>query len=163
MGHPDWGSLRSWLRMSSQNLAIHYINITAPLNEMQPKQRKQRGKRSRFVDAPPGFFQNDDADTATDSGTDAAGSQAPGLRSMNMNTFGSQQTSRPAPRLQNTQKSALANGNASSGWAFGAPSSGGPFGGLGSAPGLGPSRPGQLSGFAQVMGGGGAQGPIDMR
>lgn len=33
---------------------------------------------------------------------------------------------------------------------------------LGSAPGLGP-RPTQLSGFAQVMGGGGSQAPIDMR
>lgn len=44
------------------------------------------------------------------------------------------------------------------------PSSGSAFGGLGSAPGLGgQARPGQLSGFAQVMGGGTGQGPIDMR
>jgi CCR4-NOT transcription complex subunit 2 len=76
-----------------------------------------------------------------------------------MNSFGVQQNARQTPRLQNTQKTGLGNGNAGANWAFGAPSS---FGGLpGSAPGL-TARPGQLSGFAQVMGGGGGQGPIDM-
>ena len=70
-------------------------------------------------------------------------------------------TTRQAPRLQNTQKSALGNGTG--GWgSFGVP--GGGFGGLGGAPGFGAQgRPGQLSGFAQVMGGGSGQGPIDMR
>ncbi|KAK4629685.1 General negative regulator of transcription subunit 2 [Fulvia fulva] len=90
-----------------------------------------------------------------------SGSQAQSLRSMNMNTYGTQQNSRQVPRLQNTQKTGLGNGNAGAGWAFGAPS-GSAFGSLGGAPGLGQARPGQLSGFAQVMGGGGGQGPIDM-
>ncbi|EME43931.1 hypothetical protein DOTSEDRAFT_71664 [Dothistroma septosporum NZE10] len=92
----------------------------------------------------------------------SAGSQAQSLRSMNMNnTYGNPQNSRQAPRLQNTQKTGLGNGNAGAGWAFGAPS-GSAFGSLGGAPGLGQARPGQLSGFAQVMGGGSGQGPIDM-
>lgn len=81
------------------------------------------------------------------------------IRSLNMNGFGVQQGARQTPRLQNTQKTGLGNGNAGANWAFGAPSA---FGSLsGSTPGLA-VRPGQLSGFAQVMGGGGAQGPIDM-
>lgn len=132
-------------------------------DNMQPKRRKQRGRRNRFVDAPLSFFETDDGDAATDSGIDLAGSQAQPMRSMGMNAFGSQPNPRQAPRLQNTQKTALGNG-AGGGWAFGgAPSSAGAFGGLGGAPGLGPGRPGQLSGFAQVMGGGGGQAPIDMR
>ncbi|KAK4498948.1 hypothetical protein PRZ48_009459 [Zasmidium cellare] len=129
---------------------------------MQRKHRKPRQNRNRFIDAPPNFFPNEGTDTATDSGVDTAGGQAQPLRSMNMNAFSSQPNPRQAPRLQNTQKPALGNGAAGGGWAFGAPSSAGGFGGLGGAPGLGPSRPGQLSGFAQVMGGGGGQGPIDM-
>jgi hypothetical protein len=83
---------------------------------------------------------------------------------MNMSSYASQpQQSRPPPRLQNVNKSGLGNG-AGTGWGgFGLPGSGGTFGGLGGAPGLGQARPGQLSGFAQVMGGGSGQGPIDMR
>ena len=131
-------------------------------SEMQPQRRRQRGRKKRFVDAPVDLLQPTMNDTATDSGIDEAGSQAQSLRSMNMNTYGTQQSSRQAPRLQNTQKTGLGNGNAGAGWAFGAPS-GSAFGSLGGAPGLGQARPGQLSGFAQVMGGGGGQGPIDMR
>jgi CCR4-NOT transcription complex subunit 2 len=101
------------------------------------------------------------------------------MRSMNMPSYASQQPQQPnsasarqTPRLQNTQKPGLGNGT---GWGFGLPnnSAGGAVPGgfagaaaagaaLGNAPGLGP-RPTQLSGFAQVMGGGGAQAPIDMR
>ena len=101
------------------------------------------------------------------------------MRSMNMPSYASQQPQQPnsasarqTPRLQNTQKPSLGNGT---GWGFGLPnnSAGGAVPGgfagaaaagaaLGSAPGLGP-RPTQLSGFAQVMGGGGSQAPIDMR
>ena len=79
------------------------------------------------------------------------------------NSAGARQT----PRLQNTQKPGLGNG---AGWGFGLPNNGaggaapGGFAGAAAAgaPGMGP-RPTQLSGFAQVMGGGGAQAPIDMR
>lgn len=100
---------------------------------------------------------------------------------MNMPSYGSQQPqqqppnsagARQTPRLQNTQKPGLGNGT---GWGFGLPNNSpggaapGGFAGaaaagaaLGGAPGLGP-RPTQLSGFAQVMGGGGPQAPIDMR
>jgi CCR4-NOT transcription complex subunit 2 len=99
---------------------------------------------------------------------------------MNMPSYASQQPQQPnsasarqTPRLQNTQKPAgLGNGT---GWGFGLPNNSaggaapGGFAGaaaagaaLGAAPGLGP-RPTQLSGFAQVMGGGGSQAPIDMR
>lgn len=131
--------------------------------QMSGKRRKMRGRRNCFVEAPASFFQNDGADMGTDSGIDTAGSQAQPLRSMNMNAFSTQPNTRQPSRLQNTQKTTLGNGNAAGGWAFGAPSSAGGFGGLGGAPGLGPGRPGQLSGFAQVMGGGGGQGPIDMR
>jgi CCR4-NOT transcription complex subunit 2 len=100
---------------------------------------------------------------ATDTNDFDTGSATQPLRSMNMNTYPSQQPSRQAPRLQNVNKSGLGNG-AGAGWGgFGLPGSGGGFGGLGSAPGLGQGRPGQLSGFAQVMGGGSGQGPIDMR
>ena len=101
------------------------------------------------------------------------------MRSMNMPSYASQQPQQPnsasarqTPRLQNTQKPGLGNGT---GWGFGLPNNSaggaapGGFAGvaaagaaLGSAPGLGP-RPTQLSGFAQVMGGGGSQAPIDMR
>lgn len=110
------------------------------------------------------FFQNSSflPPRNADSSTGEAGSQAQQpMRSANMNTF--TQPARQAPRLQNTQKTGLGNGNAGAGWAFGAPSSSGAFGGLGGAPPFGQGRPGQLSGFAQVMGGGGGQGPIDMR
>lgn len=86
-----------------------------------------------------------------------ASAQQP-LRGMNMNAYPSQPGARQTPRLQNTQKTAVGNG----GWgSFGM----GGAGGFGGAPGLAQqqARPGQLSGFAQVMGGGGQQGPIDMR
>lgn len=102
----------------------------------------------------------------TDSKFHKAGNQAqaPPLRSMATNQYGTQPNSRQTPRLQNTQKSGLGTGNAGAGWAFGAPTSGNAFGGLvGGAPGLGQVRPQQLSGFAQVMGGGSGQAPIDMR
>ncbi|KXS98501.1 hypothetical protein AC578_2620 [Pseudocercospora eumusae] len=130
-----------------------------PLPIMAPKQRGKLKKPATFLDVP-GFFDSK-SDTATDSGVDDAGNQGQSLRNISMNAFGNQQSSRPTPRLQNTQKTGLGNGNAGANWAFGAPSSGG-FGGLGGAPGLGQPRPGQLSGFAQVMGGGG-QPQIDMR
>lgn len=103
-------------------------------------------------------------DTSTDADTsaDEAGTAAQPLRSMNMGGYGSQPGTRQTPRLQNTNKTGLGSGGG--GWGgFGIPSSGGAFGGLGGAPGLGQGRPGQLSGFAQVMGGGSGQGPIDMR
>lgn len=108
-----------------------------------------------------------EAATETDVRNFLPGSATQPLRSMNMNTYPSQQPSRQAPRLQNVNKSGLGNG-AGAGWGgFGLPGSGGGFGGLGGAPGLGQTtglaRPGQLSGFAQVMGGGSGQGPIDMR
>ncbi|SMQ50923.1 unnamed protein product [Zymoseptoria tritici ST99CH_1A5] len=91
-----------------------------------------------------------------------SGGQQP-LRGMAMNQYGTQPNSRQTPRLQNTQKTGLGNGNAGAGWAFGAPATGNTFGGLaGGAPGLAQGRPQQLSGFAQVMGGGSGQGPIDM-
>ncbi|KAK3672040.1 transcriptional regulator [Recurvomyces mirabilis] len=79
-----------------------------------------------------------------------------------MNSFSATQPSRQTPQLRNTPKSALGNGlggwntAGSSGFGLG----GGLGGGLGS--GLGGARPAQLSGFAQVMGGGSGQGPIDM-
>ena len=88
------------------------------------------------------------------------GSATQPLRPINMNTYPTQQPSRQPPRLQNVNKSGLGNG-AGAGWGgFGLPG----FGGLGGAQGLASQgRPGQLSGFAQVMGGGGGQAPIDMR
>lgn len=96
-----------------------------------------------------------------ETGTQA---QAHPLRNMAMNQYGTQPSLRQTPRLQNTQKTGLGNGNAGAGWAFGNPASGNAFGGLsGGAPGLVQGRPQQLSGFAQVMGGGSGQGPIDMR
>lgn len=117
---------------------------------------KGKGKKpTTFLDVP-SFF-----DSATDSGTDDTGNQGQPMRNITMNAFNNPQSSRQAPRLQNTQKTGLGNGNAGANWAFGAPSSGG-FGALGGAPGLGQPRPGQLSGFAQVMGGGGQQ-QLDMR
>lgn len=106
------------------------------------------------------------------------------MRSMNMPGYNSQQQQQPGggarqtPRLQNTQKPGPGpglGGNSTGGWGFGLPNNSaggnapGGFAGaaaagaaLGGAPGLGP-RPTQLSGFAQVMGGGGSQAPIDMR
>lgn len=105
---------------------------------------------------------------STDHEIDQTGNQAQAHplsgRGMAMNQYGTQPSSRQTPRLQNTQKTGLGNGNAGAGWAFGAPASGNAFGGLaGGAPGLPQGRPQQLSGFAQVMGGGSGQGPIDMR
>ena len=97
------------------------------------------------------------------SASEAGSASQQPLRSMGMNAYPAQQQSRPVARLQNVNKSGLGNG-AGAGWGgFGIPGSGGGFGALGGAPGLSQGRPGQLSGFAQVMGGGGAQGPIDMR
>nr|OQO26471.1 hypothetical protein B0A51_05706 [Rachicladosporium sp. CCFEE 5018] len=92
------------------------------------------------------------------------------MRSMNMPSFNAPsqapQTRQPASRLQNTQKAPLGNGTS---WGFGLPAPGaaggaGFGGGLGG--GIGAAGAGRglggLSGFAQVMGGGGGQGPIDM-
>ncbi|KAK3696869.1 transcriptional regulator [Vermiconidia calcicola] len=117
-----------------------------------------------------------EADTSADEAGSTATAQPNTLRSnLNMNSFAAaqqQQPTRQTPRLQNTNKTGLGNGSGSGWGGFGMPSSGtggavggGGFGGLGgvaAAPGLGQPRPGQLSGFAQVMGGGGQQGPIDM-
>lgn len=128
------------------------------------QQRPRRHARARKR-AHTWFTMDYDASTEADtSGSEAGSSSQQPLRSMNMGSYASQQPqSRPPPRLQNVNKSGLGNG-AGAGWGgFGLPGSGGGFGGLGGAPGLGQARPGQLSGFAQVMGGGGGQGPIDMR
>lgn len=74
---------------------------------------------------------------------------------INMNPYGARQT----PRLQNTQKPAINGSWGAGGTPVTAPMQS-PFGGLGGVP----ARPGQLSGFAQAIGGSaGAQGPIDMR
>lgn len=143
-----------------------------------PPRRKQRGHKTNYQKPPASFWKDvelpPEQDTSADESADEAGTaaataqqqqqqQQQGLRSMNMNSYASQPT-RQTPRLQNTQKTGLGNGLG--GWGMGLPSAGG-FGvgagaGLGGAPGLG-ARPGQLSGFAQVMGGGSGQGPIDMR
>ncbi|EMC93349.1 hypothetical protein BAUCODRAFT_26655 [Baudoinia panamericana UAMH 10762] len=76
-----------------------------------------------------------------------------------MNTYApTQQQARQTPRLQNTSKPSLGNGLGGSGWGGGGLGLGaGLGGGLGGA-----ARPPALSGFAQVMGGGSGQGPIDM-
>lgn len=124
--------------------------------------RRFRARRARYTNTS-FLLPTEGTAAATDNAGENAGNQAPGLRSMSMNTYASQQASRQTPRLQNTQKTGLGNGNAGAGWAFGAPSGGGAFGALGGAPGLGQARPSQLSGFAQIMGGGGSQVPIDMK
>ncbi|KAK5127768.1 hypothetical protein LTR85_004884 [Meristemomyces frigidus] len=115
------------------------------------------------------------AGTATTSTSTSANNA---LRSMNMNTYGvatQQQQQQPAARqpsrLQNTQKTALGNGLGGGGWGgvgvggggFGGvlPSGGGGGGGLGAGV-VQASAPAPLRGFAQVMGGGSGQGPIDM-
>ncbi|KAI7599847.1 hypothetical protein KC343_g15884 [Hortaea werneckii] len=88
------------------------------------------------------------------------------LRSMNMNSYPTQQQQRqgPAtgPRLQNANKGGMGNATALGGWSGVGGGTG--FGGVGQAGGggAGMGRPGQLSGFAQVMGGGGQNG-LDMR
>jgi CCR4-NOT transcription complex subunit 2 len=123
-------------------------------------------RKKRYKEIPLDFCQYGDIrKSSADSGFDEVGGQQP-LRGMAMNQYGTQPNSRQTPRLQNTQKTGLGNGNAGAGWAFGAPATGNTFGGLaGGAPGLAQqgARPQQLSGFAQVMGGGSGQGPIDMR
>lgn len=129
----------------------------------RPRLRNDRRRRRgpNWTPANELVTQNDTR-THADASVDEAGIASQPSRSMNMNAFASQPTSRQTPRLQNTNKTGLGNGGG--GWGgFGMPSSGGAFGGLGGAPGLGQARPGQLSGFAQVMGGGSGQGPIDMR
>lgn len=101
----------------------------------------------------------------TDNNADDVGNQAQTqpLRGMTMNQYGAQPSSRQTPRLQNTQKTGLGNGNAGTNWAFGTPASGNAFGGLaGGAPGLTQGRP-QLTGFANAIGGGSGQAPIDLR
>lgn len=116
--------------------------------------RSKRQQQQHRVQLAPNYYQ--DSDAVTDEGVDDIGSQSQSLRNMNMGSFGAQPNSRQNSRLQNTQKTGLGNGNAGAGWSFGAPASGSSFG----APGL--ARPGQLSGFAQIMGGGG-QTQIDMK
>ena len=127
-----------------------------------PRHPKKRGKRKprEWIDIT-GEFNLSTEDPPANSNTDGVDTQSQSFRSMNMNP--SQPGARQTSRLQNIQKTDLGNGSIGGGWGFGAPSSGSGFGGLGAAPGLGQARPGQLSGFAQVMGGGGGQGPIDMR
>ena len=128
--------------------------------------RKRRGRRRPIWETANELVTYHDPKTDADTSPDEAGNTGQPLRSMTMNPYTSQQgTTRQTPRLQNMQSKGLGNGTG--GWGgFGMPASGGAtFGGLGGAPGLGggQGRPGQLSGFAQVMGGGGQQGPIDMR
>lgn len=126
--------------------------------------RKRRSKWQRADGLLPSYSASENEESADDSlpHTGSASAQQP-LRGMNVNAYPSQPGARQAPRLQNTQKSAVGNG----GWGnFGMGGAGAGAGGFGGgAPGLGgqQGRPSQLSGFAQVMGGGGQQGPIDMR
>jgi hypothetical protein len=128
----------------------------------QPAVRRRRQGRSPWLPANNllphglGMFANP---ARSDTGTT---SQQP-PRSVNMNTFPSQPQRQPS-RLQNASKTGIGNG-ANASWSnFTLPSTSA-FGATpGGAPGLGgQARPGQLSGFAQVMGGGGGQAPIDMR
>ena len=122
----------------------------------------RRGRRRPAWRAANELVIYNDRSTSTDTSADEAGTATQPMRPLNMNAYASQPTSRQTPRLQNTNKTGLGNGGG--GWGgFGIPSSGGAFGGLGGGGGIGQGRPGQLSGFAQVMGGGGGQGPIDMR
>ena len=132
---------------------------------------------------PPNLTSTTTSDSIANSHSLAATlSLKPNMRSMNMPGYNSQQQQQPntgarqTPRLQNTQKPGPGlGGNSTGGWGFGLPNNSaggnapGGFAGaaaagaaLGGAPGLGP-RPTQLSGFAQVMGGGGSQAPIVMR
>ncbi|CZT17674.1 uncharacterized protein RCC_03511 [Ramularia collo-cygni] len=84
------------------------------------------------------------------------------LRNMSMNQYGAQPSSRQTPRLQNTQKTGLGNGNAGANWSFGTPASANGFGGLaGGAPGLAQGRS-QLTAYANAIGGGSGQAPIDL-
>lgn len=111
--------------------------------------------------------ENEDAETSADESSFHVGStstQQP-LRGINMNAYPSQPGARQTPRLQNTQKTAVGNGGWGNFGMGGGGGGGGQAGGFGGAPGLGAqqARPSQLSGFAQVIGGGGQQGPIDMR
>lgn len=92
------------------------------------------------------------------------------MSSSTQSAFATRQT----PRLQNTAKTAV-----SSGWGLGFPSNtasngAAGFGSIGLGNGLGSgsafnsdlmgtNRPAQLSGFAQVMGGGSTSNSIDMR
>lgn len=117
------------------------------------RSKRQQRQRQHRVLLTTYYYQ--DSNPVTDEDVDDTGSQAQSLRNMNMASFGAQPNARQNSRLQNTQKTGLGNGNAGAGWAFGAPASGSGFG----APGL--SRP-PLSGFAQIMGGGG-QTQIDMK
>ena len=142
----------------------HLSSLTSTLlkmmyNRIRPRRPRRRNKWKTANELVTCY----DTSTEADTSADEAGTSSQPLRPLNMNTFASQPTTRQTPRLQNTSKSGLGNGTG--GWGgFGLPSSGGAFGGLGGAPGLGgQARPGQLSGFAQVMGGGSGQGPIDMR
>ena len=130
---------------------------------MENRNRKRRGRRRPLWKLANQLISYNESNPYTDDNSDDAGATTQPIRSMNTNAYPSQMPPRQPPRLQNTQKTALGNGTG--GWGgFGMPSSGGAFAGLGGAPGLGNApRPGQLSGFAQVMGGGNGQGPIDMR
>ena len=130
-----------------------------------PSKRKTHWKKAN--DLMPYFYENENTSTESLAITDTSGDETGTMRtsinnSMNPFPTSQQPNSRQTPsRLQN------ANKNGAGGW----PASAYAFGGLGGAPtgfgsvgtGPGQSRPGQLSGFAQVMGGGSQQGPIDMR
>ena len=123
----------------------------------------------------------DETFSAYPGSTTAQQQQLRGMN-MNMNAYASQAGARQTPRLQNTQKTAVGAGGWGNFGSMGGAGVGnggaGGAGGFGRAPGLGDvqqqqqhqqqqqqqqPRPTQLSGFAQVMGGGGQQGPIDMR
>jgi hypothetical protein len=144
-----------------------------PLKDSRSRQMLSRRERraQAHAMAARGLFHNAspspspyDADSESIDFTDYLRNHAvtqPAMRPLGMNSYPAQPT-RQGPRLQNANKTGL--GASANQWGgFGMPSSGGAFGGLGGAPGLGQGRPGQLSGFAQVMGGGSGQGPIDMR
>ena len=135
---------------------------TSPNMPYYPRRPARRRRSQARMLADSSWLYHDEA-TRADSLYYGTVNGAQPLRSMNMNAYPSQQPSRQAPRLQNVNKSGLGNG-AGAGWGgFGLPGAGGGFGGLGGAPGLAQARPGQLSGFAQAIGGGSGQPPIDMR
>ena len=161
-------------------------NINSTPSNAMPQSRKRRSRAPKWLRADDLIAEADatstsepesSADEAINLTGNASAQSLP--RGMNMNAYAQQQpSSRQASRLQNTQKTAVGNGGWGSGGfgmicggaAGGAAggSGGGNVGGSGfgaGAPGLGSvqPRPQQLSGFAQVMGGGGQQGPIDMR
>ncbi|KAK4544046.1 hypothetical protein LTR36_004544 [Oleoguttula mirabilis] len=144
-----------------------------------PRHVQKERRRTRWQKTTRGTSANtSDVEAAAGTPTTAPSANN-ALRSMNMNTYGvatQQQQQQPAARqpsrLQNTQKTALGNGLGGGGWGgMGGGGGGAGFGGalpsgggMGGSGGLGQApTPAPLRGFAQVMGGGSGQGPIDMR